>query len=431
MENFWQDRRSGRLVVRPENSRDSYERDRARIIHSAAFRRLQSKTQVLGVSDGDFHRTRLTHSMEVAQIGKGIVNQLSSESKFLPPVDLIEAIGLAHDIGHPPFGHGGELALNTVMKPWGGFEGNGQTLRLLSKLEAHTPSYGLNLTRRTLLGVIKYPVNYSKLIKTPISGTDSDNTTKIYPPKCYHDSEIDVVDWILKECPKSDVDLFTSFKSPTSDNLGKTIYHSIDTSVMELADDISYAVHDFEDGVALRLITREVWDEVDKKVDPVWMNKMGLGNVKEELFNTSPDFHHLRKRAIGGLVHALIISASVIKVPGFESPIFSFNVGLTSDAQILLDVLKGITTRYIIKSQSGQTIEYKGRHVVSRLFEAFSSDPEMLMPKDFVGVYNKQETKTDQMRVICDYISGMSDAYAGKIYSRLFIPGSGTAFDLL
>lgn len=428
MEKFWQDRRSGGLVQRPDNNRDSYERDRARIVHSAAFRRLQSKTQVLGVSDGDFHRTRLTHSMEVAQIGKGIVTQLKDQSEYLPPVDLIEAIGLAHDIGHPPFGHGGELALNTVMRKWGGFEGNGQTLRLLSKLEAHTPGFGLNLTRRTLLGVIKYPVNYSLLIKKSL---DSDIMGKLHPPKCYHDCEMDVVDWILAPLSTSDIDLFTSFIPPTEELVGKTKFHSIDTSVMELADDISYAVHDFEDGVALRLITKDVWEEVESKVDPVWMKSMGLGDVKEELFNTSVDFHHLRKRAIGGLVHALIISAGVVAVPGFQSPLFSSNVALTPEAQTLLDVLKGITTRYIIKSQSGQTIEYKGRHVVSKLFEAFSSDPEMLMPKDFVGVYKKQETVTDQMRVICDYISGMSDAFAGKIYSRLFIPGSGTAFDLL
>jgi len=428
MEKFWHDRRNGSLVSRPGNDRDSYERDRARIIHSAAFRRLQSKTQVLGVSDGDFHRTRLTHSMEVAQIGKGIVTQLTSKSSYLPPIDLIEAIGLAHDIGHPPFGHGGELALNTVMRPWGGFEGNGQTLRLLSRLEAHTPGFGLNLTRRTLLGVIKYPVNYSKLIR---KSSESDIPGKIYPPKCYHDSEMDVVEWILAHCPQSDVDKFTSFISPTEENVGKTIYHSIDTSVMELADDISYAVHDFEDGVALKLITRDVWREVENKVDPLWMKKMGLENIEEKLFNTSVDFHHLRKRAIGGLVHALIISAGVINVSGFESPIFSYNVGLSSEAQVLLDVLKGITTRYIIKSQAGQTIEYKGRHVVAKLFEAFSSDPEMLMPRDFVMVYQKQDTVTDKMRVICDYISGMSDAFAGKIYGRLFIPGSGTAFDLI
>ncbi len=131
------------------------------------------------------------------------------------------------------------------------------------------------------------------------------------------------------------------------------------------------------------------------------------------------------------MVHALIISSNIVEVPGFDFSLFSYNVHLTKDAQKLLNVLKSITTRYIIKSQSGQTIEYKGRHLVTRLFEAFSSDPEMLMPRDFVNVYKLQETETERKRVICDYISGMSDAYAGKIYSRLFIPGSGTAFDLL
>lgn len=426
MEKFWHDRRSGGLVDRPENNRDSYERDRARIVHSAAFRRLQSKTQVLGVSDGDFHRTRLTHSMEVAQIGKGIVTQLEGKNKYLPSVDLIEAIGLAHDIGHPPFGHGGELALNTMMREWGGFEGNGQTLRLLSKLEAHTPGFGLNLTRRTLLGVVKYPVNYSLLLKKNLT-----ETGKVYPPKCYHDSEMDVFSWIMKPLSKNDQDLFTSYIEPTEDNVGKTIYHSLDTSVMELADDISYGVHDFEDGVALKLINREVWQEVNKAVDAKWMKKMGLENIEDKLFSNSADFHHLRKSAIGGLVHSLIISSYIEEVHGFDNPIFKYKIALTDDAQRLLDVLQNITTKCIIKSQAGQTIEYKGRHVVTRLFEAFSSDPEVLMPRDFVNVYRNQDTETDRKRVICDYISGMSDAYAGKIYSRLFIPGSGTAFDLL
>ncbi len=428
MEKFWQERRSGSLIQRPENHRDSYERDRARIIHSAAFRRLQSKTQVLGVTDGDFHRTRLTHSMEVAQIAKGIVTQLAGKNKFLPPVDLVEAISLAHDIGHPPFGHGGELALNTMMRYWGGFEGNGQTLRLLSKLEAHTPGFGLNLTRRSLLGVIKYPVNYSLLIKKSV---EDEKSVKVHPPKCFHDSELDVFDWIMKPFSNNDRELFSSYIHPTEFKVGKTQFHSLDTSIMELADDISYAVHDFEDGVALKLITRDVWDDVESRVDPLWLNKMGLKNVRQDIFNSEDDFNHSRKRAIGGLVHALIISAQIIEVEGFESSILNSNVVLTQEAQVLLDVLKEITTKYIIKSQSGQTIEYKGRHLVTRLFEAISSDPEMLMPKDFVSVYKRQETESESKRVICDYIAGMSDAYAGKIYSRLFIPGSGTAFDLL
>lgn len=126
----WQERKH----ETSSHNRNDYARDRARIIHSAFFRRLQGKTQVLGLGESDFYRTRLTHSLEVAQIAGGIVEYLqekyhgSNESQFIPPQNLIEAIGLAHDIGHPPFGHGGEVALNYVMRNNGGFEGNAQTL---------------------------------------------------------------------------------------------------------------------------------------------------------------------------------------------------------------------------------------------------------------------------------------------------------------
>ena len=151
--------------------RSEYDRDEARVIHSPAFRRLQSKTQVLGLGESDFYRTRLTHSMEVAQIGRGIVQYLNPSnddensnrpehpnaqySKYMPCTSLISAICLAHDIGHPPFGHGGEVALNYCMRDYGGFEGNGQTLRILGKLDKYTNGYGINPTRRMLLGVIK------------------------------------------------------------------------------------------------------------------------------------------------------------------------------------------------------------------------------------------------------------------------------------
>ncbi|WP_462158915.1 dGTP triphosphohydrolase [Pseudoalteromonas sp. GB56] len=154
--------------TRPSDVRDEYDRDEARLIHSAAFRRLQSKTQVLGLGESDFYRTRLTHSMEVAQIGRGIVQYLAKTPEFeafhndLPNTSLITAICLAHDIGHPPFGHGGEVALNYCMREHGGFEGNGQTLRILGHLDKYTLEHGLNPTRRMLLGVLKYPLPYLK-----------------------------------------------------------------------------------------------------------------------------------------------------------------------------------------------------------------------------------------------------------------------------
>lgn len=153
---YWEDR----LLKQERKTNDlrtEYERDFSRLIHSSAFRRLQAKTQVLGLGESDFYRTRLTHSMEVAQIGAGIKRHLKKGEylkkpdekildEILPSSALINAICLAHDLGHPPFGHGGEVALNICMREFGGFEGNGQTLRILTKLEKYTEKNGLNPT---------------------------------------------------------------------------------------------------------------------------------------------------------------------------------------------------------------------------------------------------------------------------------------------
>lgn len=153
---MWTHRRSGQTNQRGSHDhRDPYERDRTRVIHCPAFRRLQRKTQILGTDEGDFHRTRLTHSLEVDSIGRSIVRNLRINQEqhaalagLLPNDDLISVICLLHDIGHPPFGHGGEVALNYMMRDYGGFEGNGQTLRLLTKVESSYGAYGLDLTRR-------------------------------------------------------------------------------------------------------------------------------------------------------------------------------------------------------------------------------------------------------------------------------------------
>ena len=146
--------------------------DRSRITHSAAFRRLQGKTQVVGVGENDFFRTRLTHSLEVAQIGATLANRLAWYGKregmealtpWVPPEHLIETACLAHDIGHPAFGHNGEKILNYYMLEFGGFEGNGQTLRILSRLGEYSDGFGYDFTRRTLLAVLKYPVLFGEV----------------------------------------------------------------------------------------------------------------------------------------------------------------------------------------------------------------------------------------------------------------------------
>ena len=156
----WQQRLLNQQKHRPNDNRSAWQIDRSRIIHAAAFRRLQAKTQIMAIGVNDFYRTRLTHSLEVSQIGSGLLRHLKrhySDFSHFPSTSLIETLCLAHDIGHPPFGHGGEIALNYLMREHGGFEGNAQTLRIVTKLEPYTKGFGMNLTRRTLLGFIKYP----------------------------------------------------------------------------------------------------------------------------------------------------------------------------------------------------------------------------------------------------------------------------------
>ena len=163
---IWSQRRE-EWKAQAEDARNEADIDYSRVVHSASFRRLQGKTQILNLGDSDFYRTRLTHSLEVAQIAEAIGRQYRKDFKthpafdHLPDISTIRAIALTHDVGHPPFGHGGEAALNYCMRNDGGFEGNGQTLRILSKLEKFSEKFGANMTRRTLLGVLKYPVPFS------------------------------------------------------------------------------------------------------------------------------------------------------------------------------------------------------------------------------------------------------------------------------
>jgi len=255
--NQWLERRSATSIEKPRssNSRQNdseFQRDRARIIHSASFRSLQSKTQVLGMGESDFYRTRLTHSLEVAQIGSGICEVLRARTSdealqnLIPSFSLIEAICLAHDIGHSPFGHGGEVAMNTMMLQHGGFEANGQTLRIIARLGEFSANHGLDLTRRTTLGTIKYPAVYSNVVRYSDGDgghlaledaipQDFTNIDRWSPPKCVYDNEHDVMDWLLAPLPNKDIDRFLALDTPEAGHL-KTRYKPFDTSIMELAE---------------------------------------------------------------------------------------------------------------------------------------------------------------------------------------------------
>ena len=257
-------------------------------------------------------------------------------------------------MGHPPFGHGGEIALNYVMYGFGGFEANGQTLRILSTLESHTPEYGLDLTRRSLLGILKYPVPYSRLCRTtPPEENDSDNESIALqdwqPPKCYLDTEEKVLDWVLAPLTDTDRGLFCEQNNPTEYNHGYPLHKALDTSLMNLADDIAYGVHDFEDGIVLRLLTREHWQTVVSNMDQKWAADKNLLKIENQLFNSTENSGHSRKQAVGALVHGLVSSVELEQNAKFEEPLLQWNAVLPQEPDNFLKSLQETVWRNVIQ----------------------------------------------------------------------------------
>lgn len=440
----WEERQDGGVT---QDGRTAYERDYARVVHSAAFRRMQAKTQVLGLGDSDFYRTRLTHSLEVSQIGEGIARGLRAKTwtgtptyDILPDPMLIRTICMAHDLGHPPFGHGGEVALNRCMLDHGGFEGNGQTLRIMTRLEPYHPTHGMNLSRRTLLGVLKYPAPYSEVVNPDAykdgvkSGTSIFKAKPFKPPKCYLDDEEPIVtDWIangLNDWSR----VSTEFEPAESGKHHKTKHKSLDTSIMEIADDIAYGVHDLEDAIGLKLVDRAKFEAglPEAKFEPYcgWSDGLAYDDLVKNLFS---EHTYLRKKAIGSLVDFLIrhTSLDTSNLHGFVDPIFGFQAVLAEDARSVQKALQKFVEKEVIFSATVQQLEFKGQKIVTELFYAFETDPMRLLPSRDAQRYDECETQDAKHRVICDHIAGMTDEYATKRYQQLFEPRVGSVFDRL
>lgn len=437
--NEWIARRGGgeRKPFNSLNSDSDFQRDRARVIHSSAFRRLQSKTQVLGIGESDFYRTRLTHSLEAAQIGSGICEHLKerhqSEGEYclwIPSQSLMEAICLSHDIGHPPFGHGGEVALHTAMSPHGGFEGNGQTLRIIAKLGEYSPSNGFDLTRRTMLGVMKYPCLYSEIKNYDQHASKTEKVSfseQGKPPKCVYDDEKDVLEWILRPFAKEEILEFTKYETRIG-KPGKALYKSFDASIMELADDIAYGVHDLEDALALNLASNKQWcmevsDKIEKFED--CDIKRDLDFYKEKLFSES---NKERKQAISKLVGFFIINIKIIDQGPFQHPLLRRQAVMDSPANSILKLFKDFVIRHVIKRPEVQVLEYKGQQMIARIFEVLKEDPMRFLPD---STQQKHQEADNKERVVSDYISGMTDSYSVKLYHKLFSPNIGSIFDRL
>ena len=444
----WLDRRTPELR-KSFDARSEGDVDYGRVVHSASFRRLQGKTQILNLGESDFYRTRLTHSLEVAQIAGGLAKQLVHNLpghpalEHLPEHALLQAIACTHDLGHPPFGHGGEIALNYCMRDHGGFEGNGQTLRILSRLEKFSEAAGSNLTRETLLGVLKYPASFSEVANPDLrpgmladtSGTPLLDRKASEPPKCFLDCEQDVVDWILSPLSKGDQEAFRRFDDRAGRH-AKARHKSLACSIMDLADDISFGIHDLEDALELKLIDQKQFqthvpatacqgllDYLNSQYRGQYGNDV-YGGLLDRLFNDGND----RKHQINRILNFVIPSIQIRDEAEFEEPRLRYRAEVPKHVADFLAAVTRLVYEEVICSPSVQHLEFKGQMMVIAVFEVMKSEPKRFLPCD---AYAKFACAPDPMRIICDYVSGMTDAHLLRTYERLFAPRMGSVFDKL
>jgi dGTPase len=447
-EQVWLERRTPE-TPKSFDARSAGDVDYGRVVHSASFRRLQGKTQILNLGDSDFYRTRLTHSLEVAQIAGGLIKQLCHNHPghpalaHLPEHALIQAIACTHDLGHPPFGHGGEVALNYCMRGAGGFEGNGQTLRILSRLEKFSAQHGSNLTRETMLGVLKYPVSYSAVANPALrpamlehtSGTPLLNRDASVPPKCYLDGESDVVEWVLAPLSEDDRARFTSF-DPREGKHGRARHKSLACSIMDLADDISFGIHDLEDALALKLVDaaqfrqhlppercRGLLDYLAAQYPGQYGNDVYKA-LSKKLFGDGGS----RKHQINRILNFVIPKVCFAEDEAFDEPRLRYRAALPRAVAEFLHAVTDFVYHSVIRSPSVQHLEFKGQQMVIAVFEVMKSEPSAFLPLD---TQRKLDQAADPLRVICDYVSGMTDAHLLRTYERLFAPRMGSVFDKL
>ena len=344
------------------DDRTAFQRDRDRVLHTTAFRRLEYKTQVFVNYEGDYYRTRLTHTLEVAQIGRTVARALGANE------DLIEAICLSHDLGHPPFGHSGEVALDRLMEGHGGFDHNKQSLRIVTKLERRYPQWpGLNLTWEVREGIVK------------------------------HETEYDVSDAGEYEADKRG---------------------HLEAQIANAADELAYTAHDLDDGLRSGLITPpdlaglDLWELVRDSID-------GHTDSLDELTR-----HRFIRRLIGVEVadlvqatHQRIEDAGANSVEALQR--LDHNViGWSTEMAARNKQLKRFLFDNMYRHYRVVRMQVKAENLLGALFKAYIAEPAQLPPE----VQQRAEAKGDLHRAVCDYIAGMTDRFAVDEHAKLFDP---------
>ncbi|MEZ0395628.1 MAG: deoxyguanosinetriphosphate triphosphohydrolase [Anaerolineales bacterium] len=341
--------------------RTAFQRDRDRILHTTAFRRLEYKTQVFINYEGDYFRTRLTHTLEVAQIGRTIARALGANE------DLVEAICLAHDLGHSPFGHAGEATLAKLMKDYGGFDHNKQSLRIVTELEQRYPEFpGLNLTWEVREGMVK------------------------------HESEYDIAD---------------------ARDYNPELRGNLETQICNIADELAYTTHDLDDGLRSGMIT------------PQMLSGIALWEILVETFNwrgpvlQDMERHRMIRHLVGLLVTDIVQATDTrLKESGARSPMdiqkLKHNViGYSEDMQRRNRELKDFLYSRLYRHFRVVRMQVKAEHIVTDLFNAYRNEPAIL--PDHVQAWIPTRGLE---RTICDYIAGMTDRFAIEEHERLHDP---------
>lgn len=378
--------------------RSAFSRDRDRVLHSAALRRLADKTQVVGPRDGDTPRTRLTHSLEVAQISRGLGAGLGMDP------DLAELAGLTHDIGHPPYGHNGERALNEVAADCGGFEGNAQTLRILTRLEPKIidgdgHSHGLNLTRASLDAACKYP--------RPRTNPDGSRNAKYGA----YDCDAHLLDWIRQGHPD---------QRPAAE-----------AQAMDWSDDIAYSVHDVEDGIVSgRVNLRVLWDLVEL-AQLVEKGARAFGGTPEELIDAAASLRHLA--VVDGAVDFDATLRGYTALKRMSSELVGRYVGATlgatlaehgdtalgrtrgevvipEQAQAEVTLLKTIAVLYVMDDPGHRARQDRQRERIFRVFDYLDAGGAGALDPMYRQWWEEAENGSARQRVLIDQIASMTES---------------------
>jgi dGTPase len=395
-----------------EAYRTPFQTDRDRIIYSSAFRRLQAKTQVFLSGEFDFYRTRLTHSLEVAQIGRSICSFLKQTSPFLNETffvdpDLVEAVCLTHDLGHSPFGHAGERTLHDLMKKFGGFEGNAQSLQIISEtiypgLESRR---GMNPTRSFIDGILKY--------KTLFAENPEALNHFIYDEQAYLRS------FVLGETLLSDIQDLNRFRS-------------LECEIMDWSDDTAYCLNDLVDSINAGFLR---FERVQR-----WAEKQSLRGEQAQHAETVLSAIRERKaesrfsRKIGAFIRSCSLFERATPLSKTTNR-YRFGLSIEPFARTEAEFYKRLSQDLVFDHSQLHQLERKARVILEGIFRVFSEcyledGSTRLLPESFDRIIRLKRDSRTRARTLCDYIAGMTDGFAIRTYKRLFDPDFGSILDL-